>query len=132
MQEAKIDYLDLAPWDVAKRIETGELAGRTLLSLFTELPRGNVRLGASGKIMSARQAGGVLDAGCDTVMIGRGAILHHDFPARVFDDHAYQSPALPVTETYLRDQGLSASFIGYMRNWDGFVVDDTALRTALT
>ena len=71
--------------------------------------------------MDAEQAAGVLDAGCDFVLIGRAAILRHDFPARVRSDHAYRSPCLPVTEDCLRDEGLSPAFIAYMRNWDNFV-----------
>jgi 2,4-dienoyl-CoA reductase-like NADH-dependent reductase (Old Yellow Enzyme family) len=123
MREEQIDYLDVAPWDVAKKAEDETFGGRTLLSVFTDLPRGRVRLGASGKVMTAQQAAGVVEAGCDFVMIGRAAILHHDFPKRVHADHAYRSRPLPVTEGYLRDSGLSPAFIGYMRNWDNFVAD---------
>ena len=71
--------------------------------------------------MSAEQAAGVLEADCDFVIIGRAAILHHDFPERVRFDHAYRSPDLPVTEEYLRNEGLSPAFIAYMMNWDNFV-----------
>ncbi len=88
MREEKIDYLDIAPWDVAKKAEDEEFRGRTLLSIFTDLPRGRVRLGASGKVMGAEQAAGVLEADCDFVMIGRAAILRHDFPERVRSDHS--------------------------------------------
>jgi hypothetical protein len=54
-------------------------------------------------------------------MIGRAAILRHDLPERVRSDYFYRSPHLPVTEKYLREEGLSPAFITYMRNWDGFV-----------
>jgi 2,4-dienoyl-CoA reductase-like NADH-dependent reductase (Old Yellow Enzyme family) len=121
MREERIDYLDLAPWDVAKPAGDPAFPGRTLLGVFTDLPRGRVRLGASGKIMTAAQAAGVLEAGCDFAMIGRAAILRHDFPELVRADPAYRSPALPVTVDYLRGQGLSPAFIGYMRNWDDFL-----------
>lgn len=121
LREERIDYLDIAPWDVAKVAEDDEFSGRTLLSIFTDLPRGRVRLGASGKVMGAEQAAGVLEAGCDFVIIGRAAILHHDFPERVRSDHAYRSTSLPVTEEYLRREGLSPAFIAYMMNWDNFV-----------
>lgn len=121
MRDEQIDYLDVAPWDVAKEAEDEEFKGRTLLSVFTDLPRGRVRLGASGKVMSAEQAAGVLEAGCDFVMIGRVAILHHDFPERVRSDPTYRSPSLPVTEEYLRVEGLSPAFIAYMKGWDNFV-----------
>jgi hypothetical protein len=54
-------------------------------------------------------------------MIGRTAILHHDFPERVRSDYAYRSPRLPVTEDCLRNEGLSPAFIAYMKGWDNFV-----------
>ena len=31
--------------------------------------------------------------------------------------------ALPVSAQILRDEGLSDTFVGYMRNWKGFVAD---------
>jgi 2,4-dienoyl-CoA reductase-like NADH-dependent reductase (Old Yellow Enzyme family) len=124
LRQAKIDYLDMSLWDYAKQPEEKEFHGRTLMSYFTELPRGNVRLGAAGKVMGAKDAQAVLDAGCDYVLIGRAAILRHDFPNRVQRDPAYQSPTLPVTEQHLRDEGLSPAFIKYMGNWPGFVAEN--------
>jgi 2,4-dienoyl-CoA reductase-like NADH-dependent reductase (Old Yellow Enzyme family) len=121
LRQGKIDYLDMSLWDFAKEPNEKEFQGRTLMSYFTELPRGHVRLGAAGKIMGATDAAVVLEGGCDYVLIGRAAILRHDFPNRVRKDPAYQSPALPVTEQHLRDEGLSAAFIKYMGNWPGFV-----------
>ena len=59
-------------------------------------------------------------AGCDYVLIGRAAILHHDFPelSRVPD---FQPIALPASRAHLADEGLSPAFIDYMGNWKGFV-----------
>ncbi len=71
--------------------------------------------------MSAEKAACVLEADCDFVRIGRAAILNSDFPERVRSDHTYRSPGLPVTEEYLRNEGLSPAFIAYMMNWDHFV-----------
>jgi 2,4-dienoyl-CoA reductase-like NADH-dependent reductase (Old Yellow Enzyme family) len=121
LRQGKIDYLDMSLWDVFKEPNEEQFQGRTLMSYFTDLPRGNVRLGVAGKIMSAETAAKVLDAGCDYVLIGRGAILRHDFPNRVQRDPHYQSPAIPVTVKHLRDEGLSPIFIKYMNNWPGFV-----------
>ena len=123
MREGKIDYLDLAPWDISKVMEEGEYAGQRAIDVFAHLPRGEVRLGASGKIMSASKAREVLDAGLDFAMIGRAAILQNDFPQRVRQNPDYVSPQLPVSAAYLSRQGLSKDFISYMRNWDGFVAD---------
>jgi len=126
LRQEKIDYLDMSLWDVAKEPNEEAFKGRTLMSWFTDLPRGPVRLGAAGKVMSARQAADVVAAGCDYVLIGRAAILRHDFPERVRRDASYESPALPVSVQHLLDEGLSPPFVTYMRNWPGFVAEEAA------
>ncbi|OWK32371.1 NADH oxidase [Sphingomonas mucosissima] len=126
LRKEDLDYLDMSLWDVAKEPVEEEHRGRSLMSFFTELPRGAVRLGAAGKVMTAQEAAGVLEAGCDFVVIGRGAILRHDFPERVRQDAGYVSPALPVTAQHLLDEGLSPQFVNYMRNWKGFVAEEVA------
>ncbi|MCP2132930.1 hypothetical protein [Bradyrhizobium ottawaense] len=110
-----IDYLDLAPWDSAQVVREGAFQGRTMLSVFTNLPRKGVRLGAAGKIMSARRAAQILDEGCDFVLIGRAGILRRDFPLQVMADDQYESPRLPVTAQY------KERFIDHMRGWPAFV-----------
>ncbi|MEY4890918.1 MAG: hypothetical protein RIQ75_2048 [Pseudomonadota bacterium] len=126
LRQEKIDYLDMSLWDVAKEPVEEEHQGRTLMRYFTDLPRGNVRLGVAGKIMSAKAAVEVLEAGCDFALIGRAAILRHDFPERIRRDAAYVSPSLPVTAQHLRDEGLSTSFVDYMKGWPGFVEAEAA------
>lgn len=121
LRRGQIDFLDMSLWDVGKQPEDEKLQGRSLLSFFTELPRGDVRLGAAGKVMTAADAAGVIEAGCDFAVIGRAAILRHDFPERVRRDPAYRSPALPVTERHLLSEGLNSEFVRYMRRWPGFV-----------
>lgn len=123
LREGQIDYLDLAPWDIENVIEEGEFAGRRAIDVFTALPRGDVRIGASGKIMSAVKAREALNAGLDFVMIGRAAILQNDFPHQIREDPEYVTPALPVSAHYLSRQGLSPDFINYMRTWNGFVAE---------
>ncbi|MCC7268122.1 MAG: NADH:flavin oxidoreductase [Caulobacteraceae bacterium] len=120
----KIDYLDLSLWDVFKEPAEEAHKGRSLLSYFTELPRGQVRLGAAGKVMSAADAEAVIAAGCDYVLIGRAAILRHDFPERVRRDAGYTSPPLPVSKAHLREEALSDTFIDYMHRFPGFVAPD--------
>ena len=122
-----IDYLDLALWDSRQVVAEGGEKGRTVLSLFTGLDRGLVRLGTAGKIMGAKRAAELLDEGCDFVLIGRAAILHADFPRRVALDPTYASPQLPVSEAFLRSEGLSPPFINYMRTaWPNFIADEGA------
>jgi 2,4-dienoyl-CoA reductase-like NADH-dependent reductase (Old Yellow Enzyme family) len=126
MTEGKIDYLDMSLWDVFKEPEDANLKGRSLMSLFTELKRGKVRLGAAGKIVSAEHAADRMNHGLDFVVVGRTGILHHDWPRRVAENPQARPIALPVTAQYLRDEGLSDTFVGYMRNWKGFVAEDAA------
>ncbi|WP_293310104.1 NADH:flavin oxidoreductase [Pedobacter sp. UBA5917] len=116
-----IDYLDLALWDSAQLVREGMYQGKTMLSVFTELPRKGVRLGAAGKIMSAQRAAQLLDEGCDFVLIARAGILQRDFPLQVKANPMYDSPKLPVTAEYLRKGGLSERFIETMRGWQTFV-----------
>lgn len=126
----KIDYLDMSLWDVGKEPTEEAWKGRTLMSYFTELPRGAVRLGAAGKVMGAATAARVIEAGCDFAVIGRAAILRHDFPQRVQSDPAYVSPTLPVTTQHLLNEGLGPEFVAYMRGWPGFVEDAAAKEAA--
>ncbi|HEY7170789.1 MAG TPA: NADH:flavin oxidoreductase [Vicinamibacterales bacterium] len=123
LAEAKIDYLDMSLWDCFKEPEDPALGGRNLMSFFTDLPRGGVRLGAAGKIVTGADAASVLAAGMDFVVIGRSAVLHHDFARRVAADPAFVPVSTPVSPEYLRGEGLSDTFIKYMRNWKGFVTE---------
>lgn len=121
MGEGRIDYLDMSLWDLWKEPEDAAYKGRTLVSYFTDLERGSVRLGAAGKIATGSDAARALADGLDFVVIGKAAVLHHDFARRVLADPNFTPAALPVTPAYLRGEGLSDSFIKYMRNWQGFV-----------
>jgi 2,4-dienoyl-CoA reductase-like NADH-dependent reductase (Old Yellow Enzyme family) len=124
LTDQKIDFLDMSLWDVFKEPEEAEFAGRTLMSCFTELDRGDVRLGVAGKIRTPEDAERALAAGVDWVMLGRAAILHHDFPDRYEADPRFVPVENPVTRQYLADEGLSEAFIDYMSGWRGFVTDE--------
>jgi 2,4-dienoyl-CoA reductase-like NADH-dependent reductase (Old Yellow Enzyme family) len=121
-----IDVLDLSLWDVFKEPEEAEFKGRSLLSYFTGLERGRVRIGAAGRIMTADDARRVIAAGADIAIVGRAAILHHDFPRRVQADPEFKSVPLPVTAEHLRNEGLGPAFVRYMGNWKGFVQAEPA------
>jgi len=126
VNDGAIDLLDLSLWDVFKEPEEADFKGRSLLSCFTALDRGPVRIGCAGKITSGADAQRCLDAGADFVIVGRGAILHHDFPARVQADASFRAVALPVSAQHLRREGLGPAFIQYMSTWKGFVQPETA------
>jgi 2,4-dienoyl-CoA reductase-like NADH-dependent reductase (Old Yellow Enzyme family) len=121
MTEGDIDYLDMSLWDVGKEPVEEEFKGRSLMSYFTDLPRGHVKLGVAGKITTGAKAAETLAAGVDFLLIGRAAVLHHDFPNRVLADPAFTPVPLPASRAHLKAEGLSPAFIDYMNNWPGFV-----------
>jgi 2,4-dienoyl-CoA reductase-like NADH-dependent reductase (Old Yellow Enzyme family) len=126
MREDRIDYLDMSLWDAFKEPEEQQHKGRSLASFFTSLDRGNVRLGAAGKITTGDACRRALNAGLDFVVIGRAAILHHDLPRRIAANPDFTPTPLPVPPDYLRAEGLGEAFVGYMRTWKGFVADAPA------
>ncbi len=129
MQSGNIDLLDMSLWDVFKEPLEPEHQGKRLMSYFTSLNRGKTRLGVAGKIVSGDDAARVLDDGADFAIVGRAAILHHDFPQRVAADPHFRPVKLPVTRAYLAAEGLSPKFVEYMGNWKGFVAEEPALAT---
>ena len=124
MQGGQIDYLDMSLWDCFKPPRDAAYAGRPLIEHFAALKRGGTRLGVAGKIMDAATARRCLDSGADFVLIGRGAMLHHDFARRALADADYRSPALPVTRAHLQAEGLGPKFLQYVGStWPHFMVD---------
>ncbi|MCR5878932.1 NADH:flavin oxidoreductase [Phenylobacterium sp. J367] len=121
LKAGKIDYLDMSLWDVAKEPVEEAFKGRKLSAYFAELDRGQVKLGAAGKIMTPAEAAALLDEGYDFAVIGRAAILHHDFPEQARRDAGFTPVARPVSAAHLEAEGLSPAFVDYMRNWPGFV-----------
>lgn len=126
MRSGKVDYLDMSLWDIFKQPVEPEHQGKTLMSYFTALDRGATRLGVAGKIVSGNDAARALELGADFAIVGRSAILHHDFPKRIAADPHFKPVGLPVTREYLQSEGLSPRFVGYMQNWKGFVAEEPA------
>ena len=119
-----LDYLDLSLWDVFKPpLEVGP-AGQPLIAHFSDLPRGATRLGVAGKLMDAARAQACLDAGADFVLIGRGAILHHDFARRALVDPGFCALPRPVSRAHLQTEGVGPAFMAYLAGtWPHFVAD---------
>ena len=121
--EGNIDFLDMSLWDVFKEPNEEERQGKTLLSYFTEIDRKDVRLGIAGKIRTPEEAERAFAAGVDWIMLGRAAILHHDFPKLMQANPDFVPQELPVSREHLTKEGLSEKFIEYMNSWKGFVAD---------
>ena len=65
----------------------------------------------------------VIDTGVDIAILGRVAILHHDYPNLLSGDGGFAPRHVPVSATTLAEEGLSDTFIAYMSTWKGFVSD---------
>lgn len=116
-----VDHLDLSLWD-ARRPTDEPVVDGLLIDQFTDLPRGDTRLGVAGKILSAADAAWCVERGADFVTIGTGAIIHHDFARRAVADADFVATPQPVTREHLAAESVSASFIDYLATtWDDFV-----------
>ena len=124
MTSGDIEFLDMSLWDSFKEPGNPAYKGRSLMSYFTELKRGNTRLGVAGKIRTPQEAEAVLADGVDWIMLGRAAILHHNFPDLYAANQEFVPTSLPVTREYLRGEGLSNTFVDYVKKgWPDYVAD---------
>ncbi len=116
-----IDFLDLSLWDCFKKPQEYPDSDKNLLEHVLELNYKNVKLTVAGNIRSGEDVRKILNAGVDFVTIGRSGILHHDFPKKVIENSNFKPIQNPVSSEYLKSEGLSDTFINYMRRWEGFV-----------
>ncbi len=119
-----VDYVDLSLWDVFMEPRRDDSGGR-IIDRFMDLDRGDARLGVTGKVLTAADARWCLDQGADFVGVGLGAIVHHDFAARVIEHEDFTPATLPVTREHLAGQHVGPAFIDYLaETWDDFVAVD--------
>lgn len=118
-----VDFIDMSLWNSFKEPNEDEHKGRSLMEIFAELPRGDIRLGVAGKIHEPSDVQRVIDTGVDIAILGRVAILHHDYPNLLSDDGGFAPRHVPVSAATLAEEGLSDTFIAYMSTWKGFVSD---------
>jgi 2,4-dienoyl-CoA reductase-like NADH-dependent reductase (Old Yellow Enzyme family) len=121
MRDYPIDLLDISLWDCFKLPEDERFKEKRLIDWYAELPRHGVPLGAAGKLRNPQEVKDAMATGIDFVLLGRAAILHHDFPNKMKADENFEARTLPVTRAVLAEEGLSETFINYMSNWEGFV-----------
>jgi len=121
MDEAKIDYIDMSMWDSFKEPVEEEHQGRSLMSYFTELNRGDVRLGMAGKLYQPKDILNCLQQGADFVLLGRAAILHHDYPNQLAANESFNSIATPASIEHLVGEGVSQPFLDYLGTFGSFV-----------
>ena len=116
-----IDFLDISLWDSFKIPYEKKYQKITLLEHFNSLDFKNIKWTVAGKISNAVDVQKVLGFGVDFVSIGTSAILHHNFPKLVIENPAFNPIAIPVSEEYLKKEGLGEKFIAYLKRRPGFV-----------
>jgi 2,4-dienoyl-CoA reductase-like NADH-dependent reductase (Old Yellow Enzyme family) len=124
LASGSLDYLDMSLWDVFKAPAEADFATRPLIDWFADLPRGQTRLGVAGKLTSSADCRRVLEHGADFPILGRAAVLHHDFPRHAAADPDFRAVPLPVTRAWLRNERLGTAFVEYMNGWKGFVAQE--------
>jgi 2,4-dienoyl-CoA reductase-like NADH-dependent reductase (Old Yellow Enzyme family) len=118
----RIEFLDMSLWDCFKK-PAGDTAGeRLLIDYFTDLSRGETRLGVAGNLRTPADVRRVLQMGVDIAIVGRAAIIHHDFPQRLAADPAFAALLPPVSRDHLLNEGVSPGFLTYLdASFKGFV-----------
>lgn len=118
-----VDLIDMSLWDVVKPSKHPDYIGQRLIDIFAALDRGSARLAVAGRLYTGDDVQRAIDAGADTVAIGRAAIAHHDFPLHVKRDPHFVMRETPIPVDVLRAEGLGEPFIDYLRTWRTFVGD---------
>jgi 2,4-dienoyl-CoA reductase-like NADH-dependent reductase (Old Yellow Enzyme family) len=121
--DGRVDFIDLSLWDAFKSAADPEHEGRHLLEMVTAVDRGAMRLAVAGKLYRGEDIRRALDAGVDMAEIGRAAITNHDLPLALMRDPDAAMRELPVAPDVLAEEGVSPSFLEYLRNFPGFVAD---------
>ena len=124
IDEDLADFLDISLWDSFKLPVEEAFQHQSLLEHFRQLRLGEVKLTVAGKIRTGQECAAIMESGVDFVTIGRAAILHHDFPAKVLQDPEFEPVSTPVSREYLLSEGLSPVFVEYMNSWKGFVAQE--------
>lgn len=122
--DPRIDFIDMSMRDAFKLPNDAAYADKTLTQWYTGLPRGGVRLGITGMLRTPEAIHRAMDSGADFVVIGRAAILHHDFPQQMADDPQFVPRTTPVAADVLLSESLSPTFVAYMRSFPDFVQPD--------
>ena len=121
IDSGKVDFLDISLWDVYKTPKDYPDTEKKLIAYFKDLQWNDVKFVAAGKIYSPKDAVWCLEQGADFIALGKMGILHHDYPEKLKKDKKFRPVTPPVSEAYLREQGLGPKFINYMGRWDGFI-----------
>jgi len=120
-----VDIIHISCWDVFTGAKEDEDDSRTITRRFREELGAEVPLISTGAVWDSSDAQFVLDEGADLVGVARVAIAHPDWATEV-GNQGYSPDTPPFTPDHLSGQGLSPTFVDYMRRWKGFVTDGRA------
>ena len=123
MASGDIDFLDMSLWDCFKDPAEEAFKSKPLIDWFTEIPRHNARLVVAGNIRTPDDAERVLAMGVDSVMLGRVAIIHHNYPNLLAANAKFQPIEHPVPRSHLLAEGVSASFVDYLSGMGRFGIN---------
>lgn len=124
IEQGVADFIDISMWDVFKEPADEKFQGKSLLSYFTDVDRGNIKLGVAGKLYNAQDIAKSIELGADFVLLGRGAIFNHDFASQALENPDFQMVERPVSREYLEKEGLSAPFINYIASaWPEYLTN---------
>lgn len=124
IDEGAVDSVDMSLWDAGK-LPDDERADRIpIMQHFLRVPRGDVRMGVTGRFRTAVAVRAAVDAGTDYIGFGKAGILYPDFPRMLSADKDLAPDWLPVTANHLRAQKVGEAFIDYLKTWKGFVSDE--------
>ncbi|MBZ4421474.1 NADH:flavin oxidoreductase [Myxococcus sp. RHSTA-1-4] len=117
LAEDGMEILHLSLWRSA--LNTTKRPQEHATPLFRAALPSHVRIVVAGAIWTREEAEAQLALGADAVALGRAAIANHDWPERIRRDaDIHRAPVAPET---LLGEGLTPTFVEYMRRWKNFV-----------
>ncbi len=124
VEDAGADFVHLSLKSAAGAGDrsTGELPandGAVFIPQARERLSPRVRLFACGGVFVGEEVERVLANGADAVAVARAGIGHADWPKRLAEQRTIERP--PYSVDWLAAEGVSPTFIEFMRNWSGFV-----------
>ncbi|MFL2974952.1 MAG: NADH:flavin oxidoreductase [Candidatus Thalassarchaeaceae archaeon] len=122
MGEWGMDLLHISCWDAFTGAQGDPDDPRTITRRFREALGDGVSIISTGAVWDGEDAQFVLDEGADLVGVARVAIAHSSWASEMGAE-GYSPERPPFTPEHLIEQGLSQTFVDYMRRWKGFVTD---------
>ncbi len=117
-----MDLLHISCWDAFTGAQGEPDDSRTITRRFRDFLGDEVPIISTGAVWDGVDAQFVLDEGADLVGVARVAIAHSNWAIEV-ESGGYAPKRPPFSPEHLIEQGLSQTFIDYMRRWKGFVSD---------